>query len=1051
MLRCLGTNKCIPNRHIMDGISDCYGAFDESLSANSCALNDKYRFHCTSENKCLLPTMKDDRKVHCIGGEDELEHDERVTDIKQLSFSALCDSYTDISTLTNETDETHCEQWPCVNQYTRCNELWHCPKGIDEINCPSNFHCPIDHHPCGDSKNQTMGCLHINRFEDGIVDCLGATDERNFCRLEYSTNDFKRYRCWNDTVCVDPASRCRMCKNLNGVDELCQVHNYDDISHYFQLMYDFYLAKKLPFSPQSSRQFPEERSVVVVDKLVQHQVIQIEEFRKMDKLTYQQAWLCNRGILIFVGENETEQCLCPPSYYGHRCQYQSQRVSLTLRFLSEDLSKLDVFGIVIALIDHTGFTHSHEQVTYIPVHDCDAKFNIYLLYQDRSKDMTKNYTIRIDVYNKIYLTYITSWALPVKFPFMPVNRMSALLTIPAKTNQSETVSTIRHNCNCSSDSICVGFANNRSICLCPLTKMSPRCFLNSICHADVCLNGGLCVPGVDRDSYSSFTCVCPDGFSGKICEENDTKIVISFSNLTIPQSLLIHFITARKYDPENRDPMPSRATMFKKLAFDQDTATFYMSLPFHLIFAQIENTLYLTFLQYNDVPSAIISTQIISSQRCPHIRELFDQQTIDYPVLRRVKYYHIPCDKHPDLACFHDNDVFMCLCTKDRQANCFHFDFNMTYNCRGLNDCQNGAQCFQDHPVCPTMKMCVCQECFYGTKCQFTTKQFGLSLDAILGYHIRPHVPITRQSTVVKISIVAATLMLIVVLITGTLSIWTFRVKSCQMTGCGLYLLVSSITSILTIVAFNLKLWFLILSQMSTIRSRSFLLFSCISIEFILRSLLAITDWLHACVAVERLFTILLGAGFNKGKSKQTAKKVVLAIVLFSIISVLHDPIYRRLIDDDEEKRSWCLVRFPSSAETFNSFINIFHFVTPFSLKIISTIGIIIRFAKKRALVQKQNTYANHLKEQFHHHKHLIISSGLLVFLNLPRLIISFTSGCMKSARHPALFLSGYFISFIPSLLTFFIFVPSSKTYRKEFNKVVTEKWTAFRRTINIG
>ncbi|CAF1589989.1 unnamed protein product, partial [Adineta steineri] len=52
-VRCLGTNKCIPTRRIMDGFADCYNAFDESIAANSCALNDKHRFQCTSEQKCL--------------------------------------------------------------------------------------------------------------------------------------------------------------------------------------------------------------------------------------------------------------------------------------------------------------------------------------------------------------------------------------------------------------------------------------------------------------------------------------------------------------------------------------------------------------------------------------------------------------------------------------------------------------------------------------------------------------------------------------------------------------------------------------------------------------------------------------------------------------------------------------------------------------------------------------------------------------------------------------------------------------------------------------
>ena len=1080
MLRCLGTDKCIHRRRIMDGIIDCHDGFDESLSANSCSLNDKYRFNCTSEKKCLLPTLEYDSRKQCIGGEDVLDKDEIITDIKHLPFSAFCDGLTDILSSTNDTDETDCEQWLCVNQYTRCNGLWNCPKGIDEINCTSGFHCPGDHHPCIDPRNQTMGCIHLSRIDDNIVDCLGATDERGLCRLSYPTDDYKRYRCWNDTLCVQPVYRCNRCKKLNGVDEFCEQDDDDDIPDiikYLESMFDFYLAKKLPFCPQSSSQFPAKLSAVAVGKSAQQPVVQRDKFSRNNRLEIREAWLCHQGILIFVGKNETEECLCLLTYYGDRCQYQNQRVSLTFRMRIENLVKLDVIGVIVTLVDHTGFIHSHEQVTYIPLHDCNTKFNIYLFYQNRPKDMTKNYTVRIDAYDKVNMIYITSWILPVKFPFMPVNRMSALLTISTKNdcrllydpkyhelsknidtkscryklNPTETMAAIQSKCNCAPDSLCVGFAGNRSICLCPLTKMSPRCFLNSICQMNTCLNDGLCVPGDDREFYSKFSCVCPDGFSGKRCEENDTKIDISFSDVTIPQSLLVHFITASEYTIVSIDNAAStRATMFKKLAFDEDTATFYVSLPFHLIFGQIENTFYLAVLQHNYTPSAVISTQIVSSQRCSHIRELFDQQTLDYPILRRVKYYHLPCIQNLDLVCFHDNETFMCLCTKDRRANCFHFDFNMIYNCVDWNDCQNGAQCFQDHPTCPTKRMCICQECFYGTKCQFTTKQFGLSLDAILGYQIRPHLSITRQFLSVKISIAIATLMLITVLITGVLSILTFRAKSCQEVGCGRYLLVSSITSMLTIVAFNLKLWFLILSQMSIITSQSFLLFSCISIEFVLRSLLAITDWLHACVAVERVLTVLLSTRFSKTKSKQISKWVIIGVILFTMTSVLHDPIHRRLIDDEEEERTWCLVRFSSSVEIFNSFINIFHFIIPFSLQVISTIGIIIKVAKKRALIQKKSSYKIHLKEQFHHHKYLIISSSLLTVLALPRLIISFSLGCMKSARYPALFLCGYFVSFIPPLLTFFIFIPNSKIYKQELNTVVRGKWQAFRRYLNL-
>src|SRR6185503_5197054 len=104
-----------------------------------------------------------------------------------------------------------------------------------------------------------------------------------------------------------------------------------------------------------------------------------------------------------------------------------------------------------------------------------------------------------------------------------------------------------------------------------------------------------------------------------------------------------------------------------------------------------------------------------------------------------------------------------------------------------------------------------------------------------------------------------------------------------------------------------------------------------------------------------------------------------------------------------------------------------FHFIIPFSLNFISAISIIIITARQRASIKKESTFKKHLREQSYHHKHLILSSILLVILSLPRLIISFLPNCMKSPKEYKLFLAGYFISFIPPLLHFFIFVLTSE------------------------
>jgi hypothetical protein len=105
------------------------------------------------------------------------------------------------------------------------------------------------------------------------------------------------------------------------------------------------------------------------------------------------------------------------------------------------------------------------------------------------------------------------------------------------------------------------------------------------------------VPGYERGSFTSFVCICPEGFSGETCENKDVKIDISFPDVSIPQSLLVHFITVRPFVEDGNNPMPVRSTMFKKIPLDHDKVTFHMSFAFHLVFAQIKNTLYLAILQ----------------------------------------------------------------------------------------------------------------------------------------------------------------------------------------------------------------------------------------------------------------------------------------------------------------------------------------------------------------------------------------------------------------------------------------------------------------------
>jgi len=224
---------------------------------------------------------------------------------------------------------------------------------------------------------------------------------------------------------------------------------------------------------------------------------------------------------------------------------------------------------------------------------------------------------------------------------------------------------------------------------------------------------------------------------------------------------------------------------------------------------------------------------------------------------------------------------------------------------------------------------------------------------------------------------------------------------------------------------------------MALLTNYSFLLSQCIILDGILKILLASSDWLNACVAIERIISVNRGVQYNKLRSKHIAKYIVLFVFIITTLSFTHDPIHRQLITDEGEQRTWCIVEYSSQFQIFNSIINIFHIIVPFGINLVSVFIITIVTARRQLTIKTHHTYTQHLLTQFQTHKHLIISHIVLVILTAPRLIISFVSGCMKSPREPWIFLICYFISFVPPMLIFVIFVIPSELYKREFGSVI--------------
>ncbi|CAF1260817.1 unnamed protein product [Rotaria sordida] len=1068
---CNESLKCISYNRVGDGFKDCYYNEDESFP--TCHLNVSNRFMCTSDpTKCLLPVAIGNALYDCSQGEDEAN--ENIYSIKrQLPFPFICDADTKFSEADgHETDETNCEWWPCHNAYSHCDTYWDCLNGIDELNCP-NMNCSLNEFQCRNNDlNLTYFLPSVHMFHQRRDYCM----ENEFIQELYFDNGTgnisKSYYSFNKSKCITEDNICNHhSKTVNIQEDVClknqilklsvsaisRVQKLDNDNTYLCTLQNVkntvtdLISRYL--TPSRLGYFPSTTSKTSVQKFFDKS----KHKNNIPKMDIGLAWYCHYGILtLFKGINQTKTCLCPPNYFGSQCQWQSQRISLTLQFRTQTIiSSTVIYQLIIMLIDEQGnIVPNYEQIIYMPAHDCNTKFNIYLLYPHRPKHLSTNYSIRIDLFDKSTLDYWTSWYLLIPFQFLPVNRISTQLIIPEVqenklcirscgehgrcmkyTNMNNSVfcrcdqgysgtfCNITYQCQCSNDSFCLA----PSICVCPLNKFGSHCYLKrSICQSinNPCQHNGLCIPIDEHINLYGFICICKEGYQGKRCQykSNQIDIRIDETILTISSSFILHYIIA--FDKYTRH---ERITTLKKIPFGYNTMTIYIKQLFNILFIQIPD--------------------VSLKNRCYPVLDLFNDTFRQYKYLHRVKYYPFLCRQNLQLMCFYD-EYYMCICDSDRFSNCFEFNHSMKYDCNGKNLCYNDGRCFIDNETCPTISICVCNDCYYGRQCQFSTKDFIFSLDPILGYHIKPNISFDRQPFIIKFSIIIITIMLISELIMGSFCITTFQLKKSREVGCGYYLFISSISSMCMIIILTIKFWQLVLSQMSIITNRSILFINCISIEIILKSCLASSEWLNACVAIERMFNVIKGTTFNKIKSKIIAKCITFIIIILIILTHIHDPFHRKFINDldGDPQRIWCLSQYSSTITKYNTFITLFHFLVPFSINLISAFVIIIVAARRRVRIESRQSFMQLFQLKLKKYKQIIFAPIILLILSLPRLIISFILGCMRSPYYSWLYLIGYFLSFIPSMLTLFVFILPSQIYKSELNRTMHRWIRSFRR-----
>ncbi|CAF1586906.1 unnamed protein product, partial [Didymodactylos carnosus] len=557
--------------------------------------------------------------------------------------------------------------------------------------------------------NSTL-CIDTSKLCNGRIDCQPyGDDEEILCPwlekypVTVSTNEYTLYTCKNGKLF---GRRCQMqanlpdfifeelhCKDLEDL-MLCDLNDKSTTKYFTTSDFIEYPLIINSYNPKAAIEHNTNNNKNNSTTLIINSLLDIANL----------TWYCNRGIIVLTHplaspSSSNRLCLCPPSYYGDRCQYQSDRLNVFLSIYKPTAFEGSlVFKILIFLLDDQNRIQSSEELVYMntkfPIFSCQPQYSIYLLYPTQPRRINITYYVRIDVFginiidNKIQ--YRSSWNFDIPFQkFLPVYRIVIEITIPEQVTRA-TVSCSDYNLTCI-HGYCVQYVNTLktfchchegysgiscdvkddcshclkgSLCIgrvCQLGYIGERCYIPyELCQKDSCYNGGTCI-ALDRRT-KVYTCLCLDQYYGNRCENKSAILYVSFASnnqLSILDVILIHsFVTSPSM-------MNYRRTTIKRIPLYQykRTIVYYTQqyLP-HLIFVQVfelsslkknELEYYLLAVTEHNRDLTELSTTIVSLNRCINITRLLNRTIMKFTRYKRVKFYQNLVEK------IMNYDVFM--------------------------------------------------------------------------------------------------------------------------------------------------------------------------------------------------------------------------------------------------------------------------------------------------------------------------------------------------------------------------------------------------------
>ena len=567
----------LPFRSYCDTFSDLPGREDETL------LECKQWWTCPEDQlrcqsgQCFKQSWIDDTEWDCPGAEDEHSRLNWITEetLQQASWYNFRNRSFIVPSTCSQTHPILCLSSNATRQGFSCFNLSQIGDG--NIDCAGGMDEPTISEHCSQSSSSssTLGLNYVCSSTNSCIPyyfhcwkdeyrCPNRSDDQLWCdrhRRPSNCSDL------NDFVCFD--GRCLKGGRCNRFFEC--LFNEDE----YMCDYPSSLSKGLIAPRKSKRLSRGSRPSILRLSLypVGMNIIQFSSeslsiistvapspITSISNSSLSPYW-CNRGLGILLTSNHsTIACFCPPQYYGEKCEYHADRLSVVLHADLSQLIPIDrndpkiLFKLVVLFLSNDAVLmldqfHLHPSNEINSLRNNKRKKLIsHFLYPRSSNSLLERrerffnrsslltlqpFSIRIELYQTRINerpSFIALWKYPLDFSHLPVSRLAKVLHFfPSNDHHLNPCSS--HPCHHPNEE-CHQLMNKRSeyICLCKSNFTGENCSQeDQQCRQGYCVMGSLCQPNSRsslRQEPAPF-CLCPPNRFGRRCESEHDQCLSS--------------------------------------------------------------------------------------------------------------------------------------------------------------------------------------------------------------------------------------------------------------------------------------------------------------------------------------------------------------------------------------------------------------------------------------------------------------------------------------------------------------------------------------------